>query len=41
MSIAYHSANLLVKMEVDDRVGVHGPDLGLSISEQMLSQISE
>ena len=41
MSIAYHSANLLVKMDHDDRVGVHGPDLGLSISESMLSQISE
>lgn len=41
MSIAYHSASLLVKMDHDDRVGVHGPDLGLSISESMLSQISE
>lgn len=37
MSLAYHSASMLVKMDEDDRIGVHGPDLGLSISEQMLS----
>ena len=41
MSVAYHSANLLIKMDQDDRVGVHGPDLGLSISEWQLTQISE
>ena len=41
MSLAYHSANLLVKMEKDDRVGVHGPDIGLSISEMKLSKISD
>jgi len=41
MSIAYHSANLLVKMDIDDRVGVHGPDLGISISEHKLIEISE
>ena len=33
MSLAYHSANLMVKMDHDDRIGVHGPDLGLSINE--------
>ena len=37
MSMAYHSANILVKMDQDDRIGVHGPDIGLSVSEHMLS----
>lgn len=41
MSLNYHSANVLVKMDVDDRRDAHGPDLGLSISEGMLSRISE
>ena len=41
MSLSYHSANLIVKMDQDDRVGVHGPDLGLTISESLLSRISE
>ena len=41
MSLAYHSANLLVKMDLDDRKGFHGPDLGLSISEHKLSLISD
>ncbi len=36
MSLAYHSASILVKMEQDDRVGMHGADLGLSISEMEL-----
>jgi len=41
MSLNYHSANVLVKMDIDDRKDAHGPDLGLSISEGMLSRISE
>ena len=32
---------MLVKMDHDDRIGVHGPDLGLSISEEMLTRISD
>lgn len=41
MSMAYHSASLLIKMDEDDREGVHGPDLGLSLSERILSQYNE
>ena len=33
LSMSYHSANILVKMDQDDRIGVHGPDIGLSVSE--------
>ena len=33
LSINYHSANLLIKMEKDDKEGQHGPDLGLSIGD--------
>lgn len=36
MSLAYHSASILVKMDQDDRKGLHGADLGLSISEMEL-----
>jgi len=32
---------MLIKMDTDDRVGVHGPDLGISITESMLSKISD
>lgn len=41
MSLSYHSASMLVKMDHDDRTGVHGPDLGISISEEMLTRISD
>ena len=41
MSLAYHSASILVKMDLDDRTGAHGPDLGLSISEFRLNEIAE
>mmetsp|Transcript_4101 Transcript_4101/g.5035 ORF Transcript_4101/g.5035 Transcript_4101/m.5035 type:complete len:195 (-) Transcript_4101:336-920(-) len=36
LSFNYHSANLLIKMDYDDREGAHGPDIGLSISEHMV-----
>ncbi len=36
MSMAYHAASILIKMEGDDQEGVHGADLGLSISEKSL-----
>lgn len=41
MSMAYHSANILIKMDTDDRVGVHGPDIGLSISELRLTEMAD
>ena len=37
LSLAYHSASMLVKMDKDDRIGVHGPDIGVSISEDTLT----
>jgi len=39
ISMAYHAANILIKMDVDDQEGVHGADLGLSISEKTLGTI--
>ena len=41
MSMAFHSASLLIKMDEDDREGVHGPDIGLSLSEHVLTIFSE
>ena len=41
LSLSYHSASMLVKMDIDDRIGVHGPDIGVSISEETLTRISE
>jgi hypothetical protein len=39
MSMAYHAASILIKMDGDDQEGVHGADLGLSISEKTLGMI--
>ena len=36
MSMAYHSASILIKMEEDDHEGQFGADLGLSLSDQTL-----
>ena len=36
MSMAYHSASILLKMDEDDREGVHGADLGISLSDGTL-----
>ena len=41
MSMAFHSASLLIKMDEDDREGVHGPDIGLSLSEHTLIKFSD
>ena len=41
MSMVYHSASLLIKMEEDDREGVHGADLGLSLSDRVLTMYSD
>ena len=38
LSIRYHSVQLLVKMEPDDTVDHHGPDLGLVFSERSLEK---
>ena len=39
--MAYHSASLLIKMDEDDREGVHGPDIGLSLSEHTLLRFAD
>ena len=36
MSMAYHAATILMKMDVDDSPNEHGADLGLSLSEKIL-----
>ena len=41
LSMAYHSASILIKMDEDDREGVHGPDIGLSLSEYTLLKFSD
>ena len=28
-----HASSIMIKMDVDDREGVHGPDIGASMSE--------
>jgi hypothetical protein len=32
MSMAYHSASIMIKMDEDDTEGIPGPEIGLSIS---------
>lgn len=37
LSMAYHSASMLIKMEGDDIENSHGADIGLSLSEKILN----
>ena len=37
MTMAYHSGSILIKMDLDDREGLHGADLGLSLSDHTLT----
>jgi hypothetical protein len=39
MSMAFHSASLLIKMNEDDHEH-HGADIGLSMSERVLSKFN-
>jgi len=41
MSMAYHSASVLIKMDEDDHEGQHGADLGISFSERTLREVEE
>ena len=41
LSLAYHSANMLVKIDKDDRIGVYRLDIGVGISMDTLTQFSE
>lgn len=36
MSMAYHAASILLKMDEDEREGVHGAELGISLSDGTL-----
>ena len=37
INFAYHSSNIMIKMEPEDQAGGHGADLGLSLSEKVLA----
>lgn len=37
LNFAYHSASIMIKMEPEDQEGLHGADLGLSLSERVLT----
>ena len=41
MSLGYDSASIEIKMNEDDREGVHGPDIGLSMPEHLVRKFSE
>ena len=41
MSMAYHSVNILIKMENPDSDEAHGADLGISMSEINVEKYSE
>ena len=38
LNFAYHSTSIMVKMEPEDNDGGHGADLGLSLSEKILTE---
>jgi hypothetical protein len=38
MNFAYHSSSIMIKMDPEDQNGGHGADLGLSLSERVLTQ---
>lgn len=38
MNFAYHSSSIMIKMEPEEVEGGHGADLGLSLSEKVLTQ---
>lgn len=41
MSLAYHSANIMLKMNNSDITGGHGADIGLTFSEPSLERHSD
>lgn len=41
LSLAYHSANIMIKMNSSDISGGHGADIGLTFSEPSLERHSE
>jgi hypothetical protein len=36
LNFAYHSSNIMIKMDPPEADGAHGADLGLSLSERVL-----
>ncbi|TNV84060.1 hypothetical protein FGO68_gene6772 [Halteria grandinella] len=38
MNFAYHSSSIMIKMDPEDQTNGHGADLGLSLSERVLTQ---
>ena len=41
INFAYHSSSIMMKMDPEDQEGAHGADLGLSLSEKVLTQYKE
>jgi hypothetical protein len=41
LNFAYHSSSMMIKMEPSDQEGGHGADLGLSLSERVLTQYKD
>jgi hypothetical protein len=41
MTMMYHSGSILIKMDLDDREGMHGADLGLSLSDHAMTLYAE
>ena len=41
LNFAYHSTSIMIRMEPPEQEGGHGADLGLSLSERVLTQFKE
>lgn len=41
INFAYHSSSIMIKMEPEDQEGGHGADLGLSLSERVLTEYKD
>ena len=41
LNFAYHSSNIMIKMDPPEQEGAHGADLGLSLSERVLKMYKD
>lgn len=41
LNFAYHSSSIMLKMDPADQEGGHGSDLGLSLSERVLTKYKD
>ena len=41
MTMAFHSGSILIKLDLDDREGMHGADVGLSLSDKTLKMYAD